>query len=91
MKFHSNLLQILVCLSLINLIACNIEPKVLTDAEVNDLITSRIRCGRILNKSLDNVCAATVGQLREIRTRMQRRPTRSTCKSINYNNYLNKH
>ena len=78
MKFHSKLLHILVCLSLVNLMACSAEPKVLNDAEINDLMTSRIRCGDILNTSIDNVCLATVGQIRFIRSKMNRRSKRST-------------
>lgn len=77
MKFQSKLLHILVCLSFISLF---VESKVLTEAEVNDLIVSRIRCGRFLNKSLANVCAATVGQISDIRDKMLRRQTRSSCK-----------
>lgn len=57
---------------------CSAEPKVLNDAEINDLMTSRKRCGDILNKSIDNVCLATVGQIRSIRSKMHRRSTRST-------------
>ncbi|CAO1359083.1 unnamed protein product [Diamesa serratosioi] len=57
---------------------CGVEPKVLTDAEITDLMTSRRRCGDILNKSIDNVCLATVGQIKSIRSKMHRRSTRST-------------
>lgn len=85
MKFNSKLLHILVCLSIINLIACSVLPKVLSTAEINDIVTSKKRCGSALNKSIDNVCLATVGQITDIRSRMQRRQTRSTCKYNNYN------
>lgn len=78
MKFQGKLLHILVCLSFFNLMACSAEPKVLNDAEINDLMTSRKRCGDILNKSIDNVCLATVGQISSIRSKMHRRSTRST-------------
>lgn len=85
MKFQSKLLHILVCFSFINLIACSIVPKVLSAAEINDIVTSKKRCGSALNKSIDNVCLATIGQITDIRSRMQRRQTRSICKYNNYN------
>lgn len=78
MKFQRKLLHILVCLSFINVIVCSGEPKVLNDAEIKDLLTSRRRCGDTLNTSIDNVCLATVGQITSIRNKMNQRYTRST-------------